>query len=79
MQDHVARPAGPGAAILVVEQHAREALAIADWAYVMASGRVVLPISIERRLLDFSTHYCKRLQKQEAKTREHRHSQVYLQ
>jgi ABC-type branched-subunit amino acid transport system ATPase component len=42
LQEHVARLAGTGVAILLVEQHAREALAIADWAYVMASGKVAL-------------------------------------
>lgn len=39
---HVAELAGSGVAILLVEQHAQEALAIADWAYVMAAGRVRL-------------------------------------
>lgn len=34
--------AGTGVAILLVEQHAHEALAIADWAYVMAGGQVRL-------------------------------------
>ena len=29
-------------AILLVEQHAHEALAISDWAYVMSAGRVQL-------------------------------------
>jgi ABC-type branched-subunit amino acid transport system ATPase component len=42
LHDHVARLASTGVAILLVEQHAREALAISDRAYVMASGRVVL-------------------------------------
>jgi ABC-type branched-subunit amino acid transport system ATPase component len=37
---HVTRLAGGGVAILLVEQHAHEALAISDWAYVMAGGRV---------------------------------------
>jgi ABC-type branched-subunit amino acid transport system ATPase component len=39
---HVAGLAGGGAAVLLVEQHAHEALAIAGWAYVMAAGRVRL-------------------------------------
>jgi ABC-type branched-subunit amino acid transport system ATPase component len=42
LREHVARLASTGVAVLLVEQHAREALAIADWAYVMASGRVQL-------------------------------------
>ena len=29
-------------AILLVEQHAREALAISDWAYLMVSGKITL-------------------------------------
>jgi len=39
---HVTRLAGSGVAVLLVEQHAHEALAISDWAYVMAAGRVRL-------------------------------------
>jgi ABC-type branched-subunit amino acid transport system ATPase component len=39
---HVTQLAGTGVAILLVEQHAHEALAIADWAYVMAGGQVRL-------------------------------------
>jgi len=39
---HVTRLANSGTAILLVEQHAHEALAIADWAYVMAAGRITL-------------------------------------
>jgi branched-chain amino acid transport system ATP-binding protein len=31
-----------GVAILLVEQHAREALAISDWAYLMVSGKITL-------------------------------------
>lgn len=42
LDEHVRRLAGTGAAVLLVEQHAREALAISDWAYVMASGQVQL-------------------------------------
>ncbi len=42
LTEHVTRLAGGGVAILLVEQHAHEALAIADWAYVMSSGRVRL-------------------------------------
>jgi ABC-type branched-subunit amino acid transport system ATPase component len=42
LHDHVARLASTGVAILLVEQHAREALTISDRAYVLASGRVVL-------------------------------------
>jgi ABC-type branched-subunit amino acid transport system ATPase component len=29
-----------GVAVLLVEQHAREALAVSDWAYLMVSGEV---------------------------------------
>jgi ABC-type branched-subunit amino acid transport system ATPase component len=42
LHEHVARLASTGVAILLVEQHAREALAISGWAYVLASGQVVL-------------------------------------
>jgi ABC-type branched-subunit amino acid transport system ATPase component len=42
LHDHVGRLASTGVAILLVEQHAREALAISDWAYVLASGQVAL-------------------------------------
>jgi ABC-type branched-subunit amino acid transport system ATPase component len=42
LREHVIGLARTGVAILLVEQHAREALAIADWAYVMASGRIQL-------------------------------------
>jgi ABC-type branched-subunit amino acid transport system ATPase component len=40
LRDHVTRLASTDIAIVLVEQHAREALAIADWACVMASGEV---------------------------------------
>ena len=39
---NVAQLAGSGVAVLLVEQHAHEALAISDWAYVMAAGQVRL-------------------------------------
>jgi branched-chain amino acid transport system ATP-binding protein len=42
LHEHVARLADTGVAILLVEQHAREALAISDRAYVLAGGRVAL-------------------------------------
>jgi ABC-type branched-subunit amino acid transport system ATPase component len=42
LHDHVARLASTGIAILLVEQHAREALAISDRAYVLAAGKVAL-------------------------------------
>jgi ABC-type branched-subunit amino acid transport system ATPase component len=42
LTEHVTRLAGSGVAILLVEQHAHEALAISDWAYVMSAGRVQL-------------------------------------
>jgi len=42
LRDHVTRLAGADIAILLVEQHAREALAISDWACVMASGEIRL-------------------------------------
>jgi ABC-type branched-subunit amino acid transport system ATPase component len=38
--EHVTRLASTGIAILLVEQHAREALSVAHWAYVMAGGQV---------------------------------------
>jgi ABC-type branched-subunit amino acid transport system ATPase component len=39
---NVSQLAGSGVAVLLVEQHAHEALAISDWAYVMAGGQVRL-------------------------------------
>jgi ABC-type branched-subunit amino acid transport system ATPase component len=42
LSEHVTRVAGTGAAVLLVEQRAREALTVADWAYLMTSGRVSL-------------------------------------
>ena len=42
LHTHVARLAKTGIAILLVEQHAREALAISDWAYLLVSGEVQL-------------------------------------
>jgi ABC-type branched-subunit amino acid transport system ATPase component len=42
LHEHVARLTSTGVAILLVEQHARDALAISDWAYVLAAGQVVL-------------------------------------
>jgi ABC-type branched-subunit amino acid transport system ATPase component len=42
LHTHVGRLASTGVAILLVEQHAREALAISDRAYVLAAGQVAL-------------------------------------
>jgi ABC-type branched-subunit amino acid transport system ATPase component len=42
LTEHVAQLSARGVAILLVEQRAREALGIADWAYVMAGGTVRL-------------------------------------
>ena len=42
LSSHVAGLATGGAAVLLVEQHTRDALDIAHWGYVMASGRVQL-------------------------------------
>jgi len=39
---HVTELAGSGVAILLVEQHAHEALAVSGWAYVMAGGEIRL-------------------------------------
>jgi branched-chain amino acid transport system ATP-binding protein len=39
---HVTGLATGGTAVLLVEQHTRDALGIAHWAYVMASGQVRL-------------------------------------
>jgi len=40
LREHVPRLAGADIAILLVEQHASEALAISDWGCVMASGEI---------------------------------------
>lgn len=42
LHDHVTRLSETGVAVLLVEQHAREALAISDRAYVLAAGKVAL-------------------------------------
>jgi branched-chain amino acid transport system ATP-binding protein len=42
LRDHVARLASTGVAILLVEQRARDALAISDRGAVMVSGRIQL-------------------------------------
>ncbi len=42
LHEHVARLASTGVGILLVEQHARDALSISDWAYVLSAGQVVL-------------------------------------
>ena len=42
LRDHVARLADTGAAVLLVEQKAIEALEISHWAYVMVAGRTEL-------------------------------------
>jgi len=42
LREHVTRLASGDMAILLVEQHAREALAISDWACVMASGEILM-------------------------------------
>jgi ABC-type branched-subunit amino acid transport system ATPase component len=42
LHEHVARLASTGVGILLVEQHARDALSISDRAYVLAAGQVAL-------------------------------------
>lgn len=42
LREYVTRLAALGAAVLMVEQRAAEALAIADWAYVMRAGSVAV-------------------------------------
>jgi ABC-type branched-subunit amino acid transport system ATPase component len=42
LTEHITRLVGGGVAVLLVEQHAYEALAISHWAYVMAGGQVRL-------------------------------------
>jgi ABC-type branched-subunit amino acid transport system ATPase component len=42
LNEYVATLARTGVAILLVEQHARDALAISDWAYVLAAGQVAI-------------------------------------
>ena len=40
LEDHVKALADSGSAVLLVEQKAKEALAISDWAYVLVAGLV---------------------------------------
>ena len=42
LRGHIARLAGTGVSLLLVEQRAREAMSISDRAYIMAGGKVVL-------------------------------------
>jgi ABC-type branched-subunit amino acid transport system ATPase component len=42
LTEHITRLVSRGVAVLLVEQHAHEALAISHWAYVMAAGRMCL-------------------------------------
>jgi branched-chain amino acid transport system ATP-binding protein len=42
LQEYVTRLVGLGTAVLMVEQRAADALAIADWAYVMRGGEVAV-------------------------------------
>ena len=42
LSEHIAALAGTGVSLLIVEQRAKEAMAISHRAYVMASGRVVM-------------------------------------
>jgi branched-chain amino acid transport system ATP-binding protein len=42
LNQYVTQLAGSGTGILLVEQRARDALAISNWCYVLAAGRVVL-------------------------------------
>lgn len=42
LQDYVRRLAREGVAVLLVEQRAREALRVSDWAYVLIDGHVKL-------------------------------------
>jgi ABC-type branched-subunit amino acid transport system ATPase component len=42
LTEHITRLVSGGVAVLLVEQHAYEALAISHWAYVMAGGQVRL-------------------------------------
>jgi ABC-type branched-subunit amino acid transport system ATPase component len=50
LHDHVRALAGAGTAVLLVEQKALAALEVADWAYVLAAGQVVLSDSASRLL-----------------------------
>jgi ABC-type branched-subunit amino acid transport system ATPase component len=40
LENYVRHLAGTGAAVLMVEQRARDALLVSDWAYVMTSGQI---------------------------------------
>ncbi len=42
LNEYVAQLAGSGTGILLVEQRARDALAVSNWCYVLAAGRVAL-------------------------------------
>lgn len=50
LREHVGQLAARGAAILIVEQRAVEALAIADYAYLMVGGRVALELEASAML-----------------------------
>jgi branched-chain amino acid transport system ATP-binding protein len=40
LRDQVRRLADAGAAVLLVEQKAFEALGVSDWAYILVAGRI---------------------------------------
>ena len=48
LEDHVQRLGHSGVAVLIVEQKALAALAISDWAYVMAAGSMKVSSNIKR-------------------------------
>jgi len=50
LREHVGQLAARGAAVLIVEQRAVEALAIADYAYLMIGGRVALELEASAML-----------------------------
>lgn len=55
LAEHVPRIAATGAAILLVEQKAKAALEVSQWAYLMVSGAVSISSSAAELLADEST------------------------
>jgi ABC-type branched-subunit amino acid transport system ATPase component len=55
LTDHVPRIAGTGAAVLIVEQKAKAALEVSQWAYLMVAGAISMSSPAAELLADEST------------------------